>query len=514
MKKNRIVFLITFIPYLVQGQSALDALRYSMNFYYGTARSVAMGNAFTALGGDFGALTINPAASAVYPYSELIFSPSFHTTITQSDFLNSSFKDSYTRLGISNIGYVGSRSKPNYSGIVGYSFAFGYNGLDNYSGQSKFSGKTNQSSWLAALAYNTNGIHATDMDFNNNQNPFYSSSASWRSLLAWNTSLLDTIPGSGGRDYVGATEAFKAGVIEIPGTLRQDFYRKSVGNSGEYVFNFGLNFSHRLFLGVNLGLQSINYTTKERYSESVENSHDFYQTQFLDFTHTYSLKCTGTGVNLKIGAILVPVDNFRLGFSISTPTWLQLDEEWEETITANFSDYHQSLQSPLGEYSYQVKTPYRWNVGAAFTFGSLGAISFDYEKVAYNNIRLSSHGESINPFSNENNYVIQEFNNTQNLRAGLELNLSGEFSLRGGYAYYGNPEKNWGSNTHIASLGIGMNWGKSFFCDMTFMQQLSHKEFFTLYDDVYEGSQVVYPSPKGSQLLTSSKLFFSLGFRF
>ena len=56
-------------------QTAYDALRYSENNYEGTARSVAMGNAFTALGGDLGAVTINPAGSAVAKYSQVTITP-------------------------------------------------------------------------------------------------------------------------------------------------------------------------------------------------------------------------------------------------------------------------------------------------------------------------------------------------------------------------------------------------------------------------------------------------------
>ena len=47
-------------------QSSQDAIKFSQNFYEGSARTVAMGNAFTALGGDLGSLAINPAASGIY----------------------------------------------------------------------------------------------------------------------------------------------------------------------------------------------------------------------------------------------------------------------------------------------------------------------------------------------------------------------------------------------------------------------------------------------------------------
>lgn len=56
-------------------QDMFDALRYSDYNYYGTARSMAMGGAFTALGGDIGSIGINPAGSAVNSYSQFVLTP-------------------------------------------------------------------------------------------------------------------------------------------------------------------------------------------------------------------------------------------------------------------------------------------------------------------------------------------------------------------------------------------------------------------------------------------------------
>ena len=76
MKKTAITILLAAMTIAgAHAQSAYDALRYSENNYEGTARSVAMGNAFTALGGDLGAVTINPASSAVAKYSQLTLTP-------------------------------------------------------------------------------------------------------------------------------------------------------------------------------------------------------------------------------------------------------------------------------------------------------------------------------------------------------------------------------------------------------------------------------------------------------
>ena len=56
-------------------QGLEDAVRYSQNDYFGTARSMALGNAMTALGGDLGSIGINPAGSAVASYGQLTITP-------------------------------------------------------------------------------------------------------------------------------------------------------------------------------------------------------------------------------------------------------------------------------------------------------------------------------------------------------------------------------------------------------------------------------------------------------
>lgn len=55
--------LILSLPLSAQGE--VDALRFSREDLYGTARSMAMGGAFGALGGDLTGVNINPAGIAV-----------------------------------------------------------------------------------------------------------------------------------------------------------------------------------------------------------------------------------------------------------------------------------------------------------------------------------------------------------------------------------------------------------------------------------------------------------------
>ena len=78
-----------------------NALLFSSQFYDGTARSVAMGNAMTALGGDLGALSYNPAASGVYRYTEITLTPSVYSSITNTSFLGNTMQADKSRLSIS-----------------------------------------------------------------------------------------------------------------------------------------------------------------------------------------------------------------------------------------------------------------------------------------------------------------------------------------------------------------------------------------------------------------------------
>ena len=225
-------------------QNASDALRFSQQNTEGTARSVAMGNAFTALGGDMGGITINPASSAVYRYSEFLLTPAVSGMSSSVNYLGSSSSDNKTRFGVANIGYVGSYTTGRKdAGLVSWSFGLVLTKQNNFNSTMKAAGRTNATSWLSALAANTNGIYAPSMDLNDHNDPYWYSNASWNSILGWNTSLLDTLPGT--RDqYIAATENLDGYDISVGGELNQMFRSKSKGNITEATINFGGNISN------------------------------------------------------------------------------------------------------------------------------------------------------------------------------------------------------------------------------------------------------------------------------
>lgn len=511
MKKILISLAAVVTVTALQAQTAYDALLYSKQNYQGTARSVAMGNAFTALGGDLGALGINPAASALYKHSELVFTPAFNIISSNTDYLNKEVNNSTGKIFVSNFGMVSSIPiKNSYGKSTRLNFSVAVNRVADYNNRYSVSGTTDSYSWLSSMAgylYNLQGssrIHAADMDITNNYNPFYDNPRiPWKFILAWNSSLLDTL--SNGYDYVAATENITPTSFYIGGDLMYDFYRETTGGNDEIIFNLGGNFENRFFYGFNLGINTLKYTDFQEYSEAAVNPNDF-DTQFSSFTHTYNQNTVGIGVNLKAGFIFVPSKSFRIGGSIATPTWYSMTDEWSESIRSYFDDgYYVSLDSPLGTYDYNMRTPWKVNMGAAYILGESAVFSLDYEGTDYTSIKLSSSDRTA--FDYDNGVIADEFKFTHNLRAGMEIKPTPNFAIRAGYNYYQNPEKNYGKDRHIGSVGFGVKGNGGFFADFA-LQGSFNDESFSL-SPVYDTS-----APTGTLKTTRVKAFVTLGLKF
>ena len=83
MKKVICFVLGATLAVAAGAQTWQDALLFSENNYSGTARGVGMGNALTAIGGDAGSLTFNPAGSAVASYSQFEITPGVTFSLAQ-----------------------------------------------------------------------------------------------------------------------------------------------------------------------------------------------------------------------------------------------------------------------------------------------------------------------------------------------------------------------------------------------------------------------------------------------
>jgi hypothetical protein len=277
---KRILIIITlalFTSSFLSAQNEEDALRYSRQFITGTARSIGMGGAMGAIGGDFTSLSINPAGIGVYRKSEFTISPSLNWNSTESDFLGNKIEQTRYGMRFGNIGYVVTNSNDNEKGLVSTSFGFGYNQLNNFNQHILMTGTNNTSSLLDNFTniYNNPLIEISE---------FYEGLAYDVDIIA-----LDTATGEYFNDF------------ERGGYGQTQQRRVSTsGSLGEYAFSMGANYSHKIYFGATFGLQRVRYEKSIEHTETDQGNKADYTEKFI---FNEDLITRGYGMNLKLGVI-------------------------------------------------------------------------------------------------------------------------------------------------------------------------------------------------------------------
>ena len=232
-------------------------------------------------------------------------------------------------------------------------------------------------------------------------------------------------------------------------------------------------------------------TTLE-YSSSKDFSEFFEGEPLLDLLTYEDIFITGNGFNFNIGAIAKLNDNVRLGASVVSPTWYNLDEEFSNGIIANYDNYYYAAgDTTLTELSsvsdifltnYNMRTPWRVNAGASFIVGKNGFISADVEYVDYTQANLSSVELDL---SSDNQTIANLYTNAVNLRIGGEYRYD-IFRLRGGYGYYQDPtnfDDNVDRSISSISGGLGLRMQQYFF-DVAVVHNFTNNTYspYTLFD--------------------------------
>ncbi len=516
MRRIRLLIASFLFMGTIYGQGAYEALLFSQNNYIGTARSAAMGNAFTSLGGDTYALSLNPASSALYNHSEFTITPSFNIDHNNSTYLNHKERENWNRFTLPNVGLVAplKLNLRSSSGLTNLSFGLAINTLRDFNERSYTAGVNNNSSWLASIADDMTyrGLDNTHLDEVAGWNPFYSyPDASWREILAWNSNLLDPL-GSSNSEYIAATENIfidpitAEEFIALAGPLEQRFFREQKGSISEFLLNMGASFNDKIHFGINVGFQTLYYSDYQKYYEEAINPENF-TTLFHNFTHLYKQNSSGMGFSLKAGVIATPFEGFRVGAAISSPTWYVIRDMWEESIDARYSDnYRSKIDSPVGEYDFRLNTPMRWSLGLSYVFDQVGLVSIDYEGVNYGSAKMISADRM--EFKHENQYISQNFNLSHILRGGVEVRATQSLSLRAGYTLYSAPDE-YSTNVNYVSAGFGYRAVSGFFLDFALQGRVSEPENFSLYNS-YEGN----PAPIGSMDRSAIRALLTIGLKF
>ncbi len=482
LKKGIGILVSLFLWLGTQAQDQNDALRYSNLSPIGTARYSAVGGAFGALGGDFTTLSTNPAGIAIYRKSEFTFTPSIVATSTNAEYNGTSADDWKLNFNFANAGFVATRiSKKNTThGWLSTNFGIGYTRTNSFHNRQLIEGVNQTSSLADIFVSQANGIHYEDLGA---EHPFGAS-------LAWQTYLIDTVPGAVD-DY--------ASVVSKYGQI-QRLERTTRGSMGEINLSFGANYSNRLYLGATIGFPNIRYDQRWEYSEKDENDSI---PNFSNFEYTQNLSTRGNGYNFKLGMIYRAADWLRLGAAIHTPTFFQMQDNWDSDMNTTAYGVSLGASSDNGFFDYELTTPYRAIGSLAIIFGKMGFISADYEYVDYSRSRLRSISPS-NVFITENNAINNTFTSVGNIRLGTEWRYN-VVSFRGGCQLLGDPRKpDINTDNPIYSFGIGVR-DRGFSVDVAYMLEKTSGDLY-LYDPTY----VNPASVKNSE----STVLVTFGFRY
>lgn len=467
--KKLLAFVGVFLCFTsAKGQYVEDALRYSQNFPSLTARSMAMGNAFTSLGGDFASSFINPAGLGLYRKSEFQFSPGMGYNSSGSDYAAQSGSDNIFQYINSSVGYTGTYNFNKDKGLVSASLAAGYNRLNNFYNNSIIQG-TNPSSSFSDyfVEYASNNFLLPD-----ELNPFYE-------RLAYDAWVIDTM---------GTLDQYKS-LVPVPIDQRKSIQTR--GGTGEWSFGFGLNFSNVLYVGTGIGITQLN---KEQVSVFSEYNRDNYWA-FRSFSFTEELDVRGTGVNFKVGLMARLSKSIRLGATFHSPTFYGLEEVYYNTMYSEYDDSSffirpTNTQGDLleaGVYRYHLNTPLKLAGGISYQLGKTGILTGDVEYIPYNAMKTSTD-DDFNTlddnalFDGVNNDIDNMYRPVLNVRLGSEFRF-GNFSLRAGGGYFPSPyasgELNEKSDHFEITSGLGYR-DRVFFFDLGF-SGLFHTEKYNLY---------------------------------
>lgn len=542
MKKTVISIFLGLSAICGYAQTAYDALLFSENNYEGTARTMAMGNAFTALGGDLGSIGINPAGSAVAGYSQITLTPSltFSASTTQgvspySDghlpYFERQMKSRMTDFGMPNIGFTVSHDTNRSSGIKNFTFGFVVNKTAGWNEDVYAAGTNSTTSFMGSMAYDAtiSGLTGTDLGA-----AAAFDRMPWKPVVGYQSGMISTF---GGYDdqFVGASEViYDNGDVALGGPLNQSYGRRVDGGKYDYLINMGANISDFIYIGANLGISSLDYTYNEYFKETAVDPSDFEialsggETIYFDeMRYKYAYSASGTGYYGKIGVIVTPGGGFRIGAAIQTPTVNTITEEWQQSGETSYTDgkYDASSSSPYGRGSYRMVSPSRVNLGIAYALGQLGVISADYEVSDYSQMRYKSSDYDRDYFESVNEEIMENFRASHMLRLGLEAKPLPELAVRAGYSMATSPERCIECSSDIpairnqnVSFGLGYSSKNSFFADFAVRRTFLQDEYFMPYADyMYDADGYLNENAYAPEILNERslwKVLVTFGWRF
>lgn len=565
MNKHHLLALAITLPACAYAQTAVDAYSASQLDLRGSARFMSMGGAFTALGGDISTLNQNPGGIGVYRSSDISLTLDLEPQSTKSSVGSLTDKNSQTKFGVNNFGYIGSvntgsSAMPFFNWGVSFSRAASFD--------RRYGGRLGEigTSYTNMVADYTTYDGFTQGDLLNN-NPYFDSDAPWSSILMFDGFGINPT-GPGANSYTG--------LFNYGSTTGEGWYDiEEKGHVDEYSLNFGGNVMNILYWGIGFGITDIDFKQYAYYGEAFNapnvpsftpkptpddpNAGDYgyysgkdYPQNTGDYGLTNYKHIWGSGFNFKAGVIIKPVNEFRLGIAVHTPTYYNLSYEGNATMAFGYDSpqYTQNEANKFNngqtsteweDFDWKLQTPWRFMVGAAGVIGGRAIISADYEYRAYSDMKVKDwNGNNYNAY---NDNIKTFYKGVNIIHLGAEYRVTPAFSIRAGYSYESSPVQTQlidpannseviyvptsgaydtetqpsftlDRSTNYITCGLGYRY-KNFYADLAYVYRHRESDYqaFTNYEELMNPGSFVY-APKAKVTYNNSQLVLTLGVRF
>lgn len=539
MKRILLSSAIAMSAMTLFAQGAMDAYQFNQPDMKGTARFMSMGGAFGALGGDMTTISQNPGGIGVYRNSEIGFTVNFdiQNSTTESQILKTN--DNQFKFLLNNVGYIGS-IRLNNSVMPFFNWGFTYNKAASFN--RRYSGgmnmKNSMSNYMAGIA-NSNNLTVGDVSTTDHYDPYNPNDGGfispWIAILGYDSYLINPQGRNGKTNWSGlwgdkTTGVGNFGVVES-------------GGIDEYNISFGGNILDFLYWGMDFGITSLRFDQQVLWNEKLEdakiaNNDGTIVTTDANWAMTNNYFVRGNGFNYKLGFIVKPIQELRLGFAFHTPTWYAMEEEYKAFTIYDYPDTDirpggaETNNGYYGYNDYKFSTPWRLIASAAGVIGSKFIISADYEWTSYQGMNFSAYkewGVFNNAFYYENKDIDDYYQSTNTFRIGAEYRVLPQVSLRAGYANVSspikqevrdneytiytagtNPSYSMDNSINYVTCGLGFKY-KKFYCDLAYVYKHRSSDWHAFTPDPYSPE---LPSPQSKLTSDDHQIAVSMGIKF
>lgn len=548
MKKIYLLSTLLSLSCTTFAQSALDAYQFSQPDLKGTARFMSMGGAFGALGGDLSSISQNPAGIGVYRTSEIGFTLDFDIQNSETQSNDMRATDNQFKFLFNNAGYIGT-FKLNSSVMPNFNWGFTYNKVSSfnrrYTGGFQSLGNS-MSNYIAGIANNEN-ITVADLTSTDSYDPYNPMDggyvAPWLAILAYDSYLINPDSNNNNPKWSGLWGNNTAG---------SGYYNiLEKGGIDEYNISFGGNIANIVYWGMDFGIIDMKYSQTSLWTENLTNAYVMNEngktTQAAadwDLYNQYYVK--GAGFNYKLGIIVKPIQELRLGFAFHTPTWYTMEElfyadtKYDYDVKDIRPGGAQTNNGYDGYNDYKFHTPWRLIASAAGVISNKFIISADYEWSNYQGMSFDQKyydddfwgpvtPENQSSYYYTNKDIDDYYQSTNTIRIGAEYRITPQISARLGYANVSSPvnekTKNndmiiytagtrphytFDNTTNYITCGFGFRY-KKFYTDLAYVYKNRTSEYHAYTPDI---TSTINLSPQAKLTSENHQIVVSMGFKF